>query len=537
MIHKILIVVLALVVPSGYLLAQDTSFGYEVQVVPIEIPNFEGIHSFVHAQHQSYWLILGGRRDGLHARQPFNSFPAAYNNTRIELVEPESGSIWSADIHTLPTELQEQLQATNMQFFQNGATLVIVGGYAFSASQGDHVTFPYLTLVDIPGLTAAILQGEDIAPFFTQIMDERMAVTGGVLGMIGDHYILAGGHRFEGRYNPMNHPTFVQTYTNAIRKFSLSESDAGWTIDTFEEWTDPVHLHRRDYNMLPQIFPDGTLGYTLFSGVFQINEDLPFLYPIDVTEAGYFPQTTFNQYLCNYHTAHVPLYESGRMHNLFFGGISQYYYQNGELVQDDNVPFVRTISRVSRGTDGVMEEAVLPVEMPGYLGASAEFVINESLEQAAPGIVNLEAITTDSVLLGYIVGGISSPSTNPFSVNNTGVTSASTTVFKVNLVRNNSTATEQILPGSYHDFNFLASPNPSSGGERIRLQMQLPETGTIDVLMSDTTGRLVLNEWYTRQSEGKSNLHVRLPDLPAGMYMLTLVLNNKYSATTPLIIK
>jgi hypothetical protein len=29
------------------------------------------------------------------------------------------------------------------------------------------------------------------------------------------------------------------------------------------------------------------------------------------------------------------------MHNLFFGGISQYYYNNGTLIQDDTVPFVK----------------------------------------------------------------------------------------------------------------------------------------------------------------------------------------------------
>ena len=45
-----------------------------------------------------------------------------------------------------------------------------------------------------------------------------------------------------------------------------------------------------------------------------------------------------------------------RMHTIFFGGISRYYYSgDGVLIDDPNVPFVNTISNVvMRRGDGAM---------------------------------------------------------------------------------------------------------------------------------------------------------------------------------------
>ena len=48
-------------------------FNYDVQIVSKTVPNFPGVHSFAHGQANGKWVIIGGRRDGLHARQPFNA--------------------------------------------------------------------------------------------------------------------------------------------------------------------------------------------------------------------------------------------------------------------------------------------------------------------------------------------------------------------------------------------------------------------------------------------------------------------------------
>lgn len=270
----------------------------------------------------------------------------------------QTGQYWSTSLSSLGTGLREQLQSTNMNFYQDGNTLYILGGYAYSATAADHITFPNLTSVDVPGLIQAVVAGNSVTSYFKQISDENFAVTGGHLGKIGNTFYLVGGHRFDGRYNPMGNPTYTQTYTDQIRKFTIDNSGSQLSTANYTEITDPVHLHRRDYNLLPQIFPDGKPGYMISSGVFQINDDLPFLYPVYITESGVTPQTGFNQYLSNYHCAVTALYDSAenRMHNLFFGGMSRYYYQNGTLIEDNRVPFIKTISRVTRFADGSLQE-------------------------------------------------------------------------------------------------------------------------------------------------------------------------------------
>jgi len=55
----------------------QSNFNYELSLVPVSVTNLPGLHSYAYAQYQGKWLIIGGRKDGLHARQPFNAFPAS----------------------------------------------------------------------------------------------------------------------------------------------------------------------------------------------------------------------------------------------------------------------------------------------------------------------------------------------------------------------------------------------------------------------------------------------------------------------------
>jgi hypothetical protein len=74
--------------------------------------------------------------------------------------------------------------------------------------------------------------------------------------------------------------------------------------------------------------------------------------------------------------------------------------------------------------------------MPALKGSSAEFIVNENLPRLQKEIIHLSQINQDSFIIGHIVGGIYSPSINPFSNNNTSTTSADNTVYEVKLVRN-----------------------------------------------------------------------------------------------------
>lgn len=523
-----------LLLVSSFVLSQ-TTFDYQVQLNPISIPNFPGIHSYAFAQYNGKWLIIGGRIDGIHARQPFNAFPAASNNTNIYVVDIATNQFWSASVNSLSTPLKEQLQATNFNFYQDDNTLYVIGGYAYSATANDHITFNKLTSIDVPNLINAIINGTSIVNYFKQLTDDNLAVNGGQLGKIDNTFYLVGGHRFDGRYNPMNNPTFVQTYTNGIKKFTIDNSGSQLSISNYEEVIDAVHLHRRDYNLLPQIFPNGELGYTISSGVFQINVDLPFLYPVDIKASGYFPQTGFNQYLSNYHSAKSCLYDAvnNRMHNLFFGGMSQFHYNGTNLIQDDTVPFVNTISRTTRFADGSLQEYQLPETMPTLKGASAEFIPNQQLPHFSNEVIKLDEISTNEFVIGHIVGGLYSPTTSPFNSNQTSTTSANATIYEVKLIKNPELSVQEI--NGKNPFSMTILPNPAQNGI-VTIKFNMAYATSIDYFVTSLDGKMITDGEVTDAKEGENSMKFEIDDVANQTVVITFVFDNKFYVSQKVIV-
>ena len=67
------------------LIAQNTNFPLEILLKSDSISGFSGLHSFAWGQSNGKILLVGGRPDGIHARQPFNAFPASQNNHGVVL--------------------------------------------------------------------------------------------------------------------------------------------------------------------------------------------------------------------------------------------------------------------------------------------------------------------------------------------------------------------------------------------------------------------------------------------------------------------
>lgn len=526
------IFVLGLFIVNLHPFAQTTTFPFEIQLKADSVAGFNGLHSFAYGQLDGKVLLIGGRPDGIHARQPFNAFPASQNNQLIQVLDLQTHQYWSRSLAELPVSLQEQLQSTNMNFYQDGNSLILAGGYAFSATANDHITFPYLTRIAVDGVINALINNQPIATFFEQIQDERFAVTGGNLGKIGAQYYLVGGHRFDGRYNPMNNPTFIQAYVDGLKKFELSAPGQALAVTNYQLVTDQVNLHRRDYNLVPHVYPNGESGYLISSGVFQINADLPFLYPVEIKSSGHTAVNGFSQYLSNYHSSKFSAYDSssGSMHHVFLGGLSQYYYQNGTLVNDPNVPFVRTISRLSQGQDGSYQEFVMPNEMPALLGASAEFIHLETVPHYASEIIDLAALSGDSMLVGHIVGGIKSPTLNPFTNNNTGVTDASAVIYQVWLKRTNVGALEVQAPLSILNVNLF--PNPTK--EIAYLDFDLKQKSNVECFILDATGKIVHEVYYEKIKNTKKTLDLKQLGLKPGTYTIQLIFNDQQILTKQL---
>jgi hypothetical protein len=421
-------------------------------------------------------------------------------------------------MNTLPVPVFEQLQCTNMEFEQRGNTLYIIGGYGFSPTANDHITHSKLTAVDVPGAITAIKTGGSLVPHFRQVDDARMAVTGGYLGLLNDEFYLVGGQRFIGRYNPQGPdfgPGFIQQYTNAIRRFRVTDDGVTMSITDYVETVDTVNLHRRDYNLVAQVFPGGTQGFTAFTGVFQYVDNIPWLNTVDITPEGYAVVPGFEQLLNQYHTAHLPAWsqQEERMSTVFFGGIGRYYFDaEGQLWDDPNVPFVNTISRVERAANGTMTESAIG-SMPALLGSGAEFIIGQDVPQVFGGIIDLDALTGDTVVVGHVVGGIESSAANIFFINTGTQSDATTRLFRVLLVNDVGTG----APADPKEPELLRL-NQRDGV--LYIDVAPPVAGEVEIDLLDSNGRLVHRILDARMVPGAQRLHTDVRDLAKGTYLV-----------------
>lgn len=504
----------------------DSPFGIELE--PMTITNAPGIQSYSHGlTTDGKWLIIGGRIEGLHERQPFASFGEEENNKFVFVIDPIGEQSWSADLSVLSSGLYEQLQATNHQFYQDGNTLYITGGYGFSTTNDMHMTYPNLTAIAVDELASAVINNTDITAHFRQITDNRLKVTGGQLEKLDSTFYLVGGHLFDGSYNPMgpdHGPGFTQIYTNDIRKFKVDDDGSTMIVYDYSAEHDTINLHRRDYNMSPQVFPDGSLGFTAFSGVFDYN-DMPYLNAVNINENGYEVVAGFSQYLSQYHSAKLPVYDTvnNRMHTLFFGGLSQFTMDaGGNLVEDVDVPFVNTISRVSRNSSGAMEEVKLNyIEMPALLGAGAEFIpIKQYFYDN--GVLNLSDLPSQKTLVGYIYGGIESSEPNIFFINDGTQSIASNTIFKVYINKSVAGLEEQAIT-NLKVYGVSVYPNPAK--RKLNYSFFSPTLDTSALKVIDVNGKVAMTETHKPSNIGAQEGKLDISSLSEGMY--TLLLENR----------
>lgn len=469
--------------------AQNAPF--QIHLETISIDGLGGLQAYAFGQHDGKWLIVGGRLDGLHRRQPFAAFDVAGNNNQLWVIDPSTKQKWTAPLTSLSVSLQEQLSSTNMEFHQQDNYLYIIGGYGYNNATATRKTFGNLTAIKVSEVINAVINGNSFVDYFRQISDVQFAVTGGHLKKINNTYYLIGGNKFDGNYNPQGNPTYTQVYTDAIRKFNMVDDGTSLSITHLPALIDATNLHRRDYNAVPQILPNGAEGITAFSGVFQPTINLPYLNCVNIDSNTYTVNNDFQQYYNHYHCATIPLYSSikNEMHTIFFGGIAQYYDSAGVLVQDNNVPFVKTIARVSRNTMGNMAEYKLPIEMPHLLGAGAEFIPNISVQHYNNEVIKLDNLNADTTLIGYIFGGISSTAPNIFTTNTGTQSNASNQIFKVFVIKNTTVGIHELNKQSIGSLKMQILPNPNDGHFEIKFNIVKPTDANITI--SDYNGKIL----------------------------------------------
>jgi len=522
--NKIKIIIILLIAFASKSNAQIAPF--QIAIEPINVNGLGGLQAFAWGQHNGKWLIIGGRLDGLHRRQPFAAFNVAGYNKQLIVVDPVSQQKWSATLSSLPNGLQEQLSSTNMEFFQEGDYLYLAGGYGYSNTSADHITYPNLSAIKVPDVINAVINGTSFISHVKQITDTMFAVTGGSLNRINNTFYLTGGQKFIGRYNPMgptHGPGFIQEYTNASKKFTISHNGETFSVTHLPAIVDSENLHRRDYNVVPPIMPTGQEGLTAFSGVFQTGVDLPFLNCINIDSTGLTVNKAFSQYYNHYHCAHIPIYSasSNEMHTVFFGGIAQYYDSLGILVQDNNVPFVKTIARVTRDASGSMAEYKLPIEMPVLLGAGSEFIPINTLPHYRNEVFKLDDFTADTTLIGYIYGGISSTAANIFFTNTGTQSSASSQIFKVLVIKNSKVGIHELNTQSNGTLQMQVYPNYNNSNFVVKFNLK--NNSEVKLTINDASGKLIENKVLKSLQTGENIYSIGIKNLiNGGIYYITL---------------
>jgi len=81
---KNLILSTLFILPFSNAISQTAPF--EIRLEPISISGLGGIQSYAFGQANGKWLIVGGRLDGLHRRQPWASFDVAGHNNQLLVV-------------------------------------------------------------------------------------------------------------------------------------------------------------------------------------------------------------------------------------------------------------------------------------------------------------------------------------------------------------------------------------------------------------------------------------------------------------------
>lgn len=209
------------------------------------------------------------------------------------------------------------------------------------------------------------------------------------------------------------------------------------------------------------------------------------------------------------------------MHNVFFGGIAQYYDSLGVLVQDNNVPFVNTIARVTRNATGSMAEYKLPVEMPGLLGAGAEFIPINSVPHFSNGVLKLDDFTSDSTLVGYIYGGISSTAANIFFTNTGGESNASSQIFKVYVIKNPTVGVHDLNEQSIGTLKMQVFPNPNDGSFVVKFHLDKIAETKISLYHID--GKKIEERVLTDVMIGENTFQRKIKNLDSGgTYILTI---------------
>ncbi len=185
--------------------------------------NCPGLHSGAIVEENNFWIFVGGRTNGLHGFTPSSAFGPAYASDSLWVYDPTSDLSYKTDLRVMGDTIADAISSSSMQYWKDSNTLYMFGGYGFSHRDNAYITFPTITAINLTCAIDAAINSHSVSPCIRQYTDSFIRVTGANVIKLDSLYYLVFGHVFDGQYQPnIDTNYFRQTYTNEIRRFTLS---------------------------------------------------------------------------------------------------------------------------------------------------------------------------------------------------------------------------------------------------------------------------------------------------------------------------
>jgi hypothetical protein len=142
--------------------------------------------------------------------------------------------------------------------------------------------------------------------------------------------------------------------------------------------------------------------------------------------------------------------------------------------------------------------------MPGYLGAGSEFLPVSNIPMYQNGVIKKNLLVGDSVLIGYIYGGINSSAKNIFWNNEGDLSSAANLWLEIYYHNDGSSAIQNIQ--SHNGVMLQVYPNPFSNDIHVQFTIEKSESQEVEIVWYNASGEQIQSSTHSNLKSGRNEV-------------------------------
>ncbi|MEI6899445.1 MAG: T9SS type A sorting domain-containing protein, partial [Bacteroidota bacterium] len=135
-------------------------------------------------------------------------------------------------------------------------------------------------------------------------------------------------------------------------------------------------------------------------------------------------------------------------------------------------------------------------------------------------VLKLDDFTSDTTLVGYIVGGIYSSAANIFWMNDGTQSNAASQIFKSYLVKNSKSGNHKLNPQSIGTLHLQVYPDIEN--QNFEFHFNLENNSEVTLSIGDANGRILQSSVLRNLNPGKNSASLNMMNLSEGAYFITI---------------